>query len=642
MEKNDILNEANEALKRTLLVMNYDMKKTLTENVEVISEQSTEDQDIAALLYKGGHGSPGTRINDLRSGFSKIKNADQFKRVEKLLALYGKEKTIQELLRNELESDNDDFLKELKDMMAKVGVDISYKEDVSYYQYGASAASTSDVDTSTITVSYKPTTSTTTSTNTDDLSCVKLKASDGDVRDTYGGRKLARVYYPNSIVVFWEDKKVTQYVRLADKSPGAQTRKGTWKCNSQRNDVETTWETGEKTKNTTTKKSIPAITDKAILDKLDFSVQFPGDKKYVYAFLPNTTLTEAETRPGTWYAKNIATGKVFDISKNYPSTEKKLDAQFPDAKNPESYAPKDLNTTQPATTDTEKPQVDVSDIKGKGLEVKPVGSKIDPTQNISLEKPKKTNTVSKPDFSSGDLFGPVTRTDDNMEVKESLKKSLKKNLKVIKEQKENLMVETNIVTKRFNFIVEGKSYKTEKEQDNLVESVISEIGYLKSQGYTPQAINEGLFSMLGSLLGGTFSAAPQVFGEYIAAWLIKQLGVPKDSYIASSITALVGNLNISDYDRFFSDCRFASNKIADSLIEGYVLQLQQQKGLDTGATGFIVSALRNSVVDYFVEDKNSLIDILEDKIGEFLCPKLSKLTGVITDKTEDIKAKVAS
>ena len=85
-----------------------------------------------------------------------------------------------------------------------------------------------------------------------------------------------------------------------------------------------------------------------------------------------------------------------------------------------------------------------------------------------------------------------------------------------------------------------------------------------------------------------------------------------------------------------------NNKIADSLIEGYVLQLQKQKDLSSGAGGFIISAMRNSVVDYFTEDKNSLIQKLEDTIGEFLCPKLSKLSGTITDKAEDLKAKMAS
>ena len=51
------LEEGKEALNRTLLMMNYDMKKTLTENVEVISEQENvggnpEDLQIAIKIRK--------------------------------------------------------------------------------------------------------------------------------------------------------------------------------------------------------------------------------------------------------------------------------------------------------------------------------------------------------------------------------------------------------------------------------------------------------------------------------------------------------------------------------------------------------------------------------------------------------------
>jgi hypothetical protein len=240
-------------------------------------------------------------------------------------------------------------------------------------------------------------------------------------------------------------------------------------------------------------------------------------------------------------------------------------------------------------------------------------------------------------MSKFDTFGP-----SNPEVKESLKKSLKKNLIEAKEKQEDLMVENKIITNRFNFLFEGRSFETEKEKDYLVESVITEIGYLKTQGYSSRAINEGLFSMLGNIFGGSVKSIPAVFGEYIAGWLTKTLGIPQNSYMGSVVVALVGNLNIADYDKFFSDCRFASNKIADSLIEGYVLQLQNEKNLNTGASGFIVSALRNSVVDYFTEDKSSLIQILEDKIGEFLCPKLSKLSSAISDKTDDLKSKIVA
>ena len=259
--------------------------------------------------------------------------------------------------------------------------------------------------------------------------------------------------------------------------------------------------------------------------------------------------------------------------------------------------------------------------------------------NMKKQEPLKYNSEY------GKLGAIEKKTvDDKMKgiQTESLKKSLKKNLIEAKEKKQDLMVENKIITNRFNFLFEGRSFETEDEKDYLVESIITEIGYLKIQGYTPQAINEGLFSMLGNIFGGSVKSIPAVFGEYIASWLTKTLGIPQNSYMSSVVVALVGNLNISDYDKFFSDCRFTSNKIADSLIEGYVLQLQNEKNLNTGASGFIVSALRNSVVDYFTEDKTSLIQILEDKIGEFLCPKLSKLSSVISDKTDDLKTKIVA
>jgi hypothetical protein len=384
---------------------------------------------------------------------------------------------------------------------------------------------------------------------------------------------------------------------------------------------------------TTSSTKVSPITDTKLLNTLNFEYKYPGDNAYVYDFVPSGTMSEQTGPGGTWYAKNVKTGKVFDITKNFPKTAEKLNTEYPSAANLVDKSPKNITTVETPELEDNKTAPDVSNIQGKKLEVQPVGSKIDPTQKIDLTTKKTTMKPTTPDLSNLDYYGPAT---------ESLKKTLKKNLKVVKENKENLMVETNIVERRFNFIVEGKSIETIDEQDYLIESVISEIGYLKTQGYSSKAINEGLFSMLGSLLGGGAKAVPAVFGEYIANWITGKLGIPKNSYMNGVIVSLVGNLNISDYDRFFSDCRFSSNKIADSLIEGYLVQLQNQKDVNSGASGFIVSALRNSVVDYFAEDKNSLIQILEDKIGEFLCPKLSKLSGVISDKADDMKAKMVA
>jgi hypothetical protein len=617
MEKNKILKEANEALQRTLLMMNYDMKKTLSENVEVISEQTNEISagdledfvdDAVDILDRDVETSDMEDLIDLMKTNIFGKKFKGKCAYDKFLSYYKDNESFQfEDFESEVNSTGefgeqgfDDLKQELLDLITK---------EKQFCKGGVQTPASGET------------------AKTGVFDCIPKNSS--TTTGKYQGQNIVRVVGASSMIVYWQDGHWTQYVYdVNTKKVGTETKRGTFKCEGGKL---TKTESSNKSGGSTGggKTSAPAITDKNLLSTLNFEYSFPGDKTYVYDFVPNTTVAEQTGPGGTWYAKNVKTGKVFDITKYFPKTAEKLNIEYPSAANPIDKSPKNLDTTSGEKTTT----TDVSNIQGKKLEVQPVGSKIDPTQKIDLTTKTTTMKPTTPDLSNLDYYGPAT---------ESLKKTLKKNLKVVKENKENLMVETNIVEKRFNFIVEGKIFETINEQDYLVESVITEIGYLKAQGYTSKAINEGLFSMLGSLLGGGAKAVPAVFGEYIANWLTGKLGIPKNSYMNGVIVSLVGNLNISDYDRFFSDCRFSSNKIADSLIEGYLVQLQNQKDVNSGASGFIVSALRNSVVDYFAEDKNSLIQILEDKIGEFLCPKLSKLSGAISDKTDEMKAKMVA
>ena len=228
-------------------------------------------------------------------------------------------------------------------------------------------------------------------------------------------------------------------------------------------------------------------------------------------------------------------------------------------------------------------------------------------------------------------------------LKESMKSVLNQTLTEKTKEKENLLIESKIINNRFSIISEGVVLKTEQDQINFVETISEELNYMVAQGYSNKVINEGLFSMLGSLLGGTAKSVPAVFGEYIAKWLTNKLGIPQGSFMEAAIVTLVGNLNIADYDKMFTDCRFASNKIADSLIEAYLFQMQQRaQSTSQGASGFIVSALRNAVSEYFLEDKEGIIQQLQDKIIDFLCPKLSKVASSLSDTADDIKDKAMS
>jgi hypothetical protein len=615
--KNKIITEGKEALERTLLMMKYDMKKTLTENVEVISEQGNEISagdledfvdDAVDILDRDVETSDMQKLIDLMKTNIFGKKFKGKCAYDKFLAYYKDNESFQlEEFESEVNSTGefgeqgfDDLKQELLDLIAK---------EKQFCKSGVQTPAVGET------------------TKTGVFDCIPKNSS--TTTGKYQGQNIIRVVGPSSMIVYWEDGHWTQYgYDMTTKKVGTETKRGTFTCESGK------LKTTEGSNKSGGKTGIAAITDKNLLSKLDFSYKYPGDEKYVYAYSsPENALKEQVAQAGKWYGKNIATGKVFDITTNYPTTAAKLNANFFTSGKAEPAAQATSSVEKPA----ENTLTDIKDIKGKGLESKPVEPLKQPA-NVNLQtKTKTTTTPQTTDMSKFDTFGP-----SNPEVKESLKKSLKKNLIEAKEKKEDLMVENKIITNRFNFLFEGRSFETEEEKDYLVESIITEIGYLKVQGYTPQAINEGLFSMLGNIFGGSVKSIPAVFGEYIAGWLTKTLGIPQNSYMSSVIVALVGNLNIADYDKFFSDCRFASNKIADSLIEGYVLQLQNEKNLNTGASGFIVSALRNSVVDYFTEDKTSLIQILEDKISEFICPKLSKLSSAITDKTDDLKTKIVA
>ena len=233
-------------------------------------------------------------------------------------------------------------------------------------------------------------------------------------------------------------------------------------------------------------------------------------------------------------------------------------------------------------------------------------------------------------------FAENKRLGENKNVKDLLKKTLLE----VKEKKENLQIESKIIKNRFSMIVEGKTF--ENDSDYIFESIVSEMNYLKVQGYDSKVINEGFFSMLQSIFGNSVRSMPQVFSEYIAEWLMKTLGVPQGTYMSAVIKTLAGNLtrDLSNMDKFFTDCRFTSNMIADSLIEGYLTQLQDEKGLNSGVGGFLVSAIRNAIVDSLAEGQNSIVQKLEDMIADFLCPKLSKMANVVSDKADDLKSTV--
>ena len=245
MKNKKILEEGKEALNRTLLMMNYDMKKTLTENVEVLSEDAKEDQEIVNLFYNGAHSSPGTKESKLIDGFSKIKDANQFQRVEKLYATLGYETTLQDMLKSELGEGDANTFKKIQSSLSKAGVTLSGIVDI-----------TGNVDNDTIKITVNtssPTPSVTaTDTTKNDIAkkkfpCIGYESKDGDTVGHYAPAKMdfVRLFFKDYIYVYWENKTIKQYVRNGNVA-GAETGKGTWKCKSNNSGVDVVWVLMEK------------------------------------------------------------------------------------------------------------------------------------------------------------------------------------------------------------------------------------------------------------------------------------------------------------------------------------------------------------------------------------------------------------
>jgi hypothetical protein len=137
----EIVKEGKEALERALLMMKYDMKKTLTENVEVVSEQTAmtdqeiEDRRIGNLISKASYGM-GTDEDAIIDGFGQIKNVDQFNRINNNYKKYNQDygggtyTSLENLLQDELDRDDIDTINSIQKTLSKIGVTVTYEKSL--------------------------------------------------------------------------------------------------------------------------------------------------------------------------------------------------------------------------------------------------------------------------------------------------------------------------------------------------------------------------------------------------------------------------------------------------------------------------------------------------------------------------------
>jgi hypothetical protein len=219
----------------------------------------------------------------------------------------------------------------------------------------------------------------------------------------------------------------------------------------------------------------------------------------------------------------------------------------------------------------------------------------------------------------------------NESVDMDMKKIIKENLIKTSEKKQNkLLSENTIIVNRYKLLTENINPKSKKDVKKFFDLVITETAYLHSQDFDQELIKEGFFDMLSGLFGNASSGIFQYFKEHIARWLVTKFGFDPDSWLGNIVIVAVGNLPFSELHNL-TNCNFVSKMLAKDIAEASINKIKNDQGL----TGPGYDILRNAMVE-MVED-SSFGQKIENKISEFICPKLQGLSGKLGDVTQKIK-----
>ena len=222
----------------------------------------------------------------------------------------------------------------------------------------------------------------------------------------------------------------------------------------------------------------------------------------------------------------------------------------------------------------------------------------------------------------------------NESQEKNLKNIIRENLITIQSNtKKVLTEETKIVNNRFKFIAEGKNFKSKKEQQKFVKEMIQEITYLNSQGFDKKVINEGFWDILSGLFPKGMDSVFQYFKEQATEWLLGKLNVDTNGWIGNIIIAAMGDVDIAEIPKLFTDCNFTTKKLSKAIAEGSIRKLQNQTIGDSA----VADILRNTMVE--VLEETDLGTKIESALGSVICPLISNLSGKLTNAASEIKDK---
>jgi len=149
------------------------------------------------------------------------------------------------------------------------------------------------------------------------------------------------------------------------------------------------------------------------------------------------------------------------------------------------------------------------------------------------------------------------------------------------------------------------------------QMIITEAHRMKSDGYTPDEINEGLMDIIKSLGGGFI----ETFKYDIANWLLGKLGLNQEGFIARAISNIVEEIEISKFREYLSPggCKLFADAIMDGLAETGIEPVVDglAKGLGVDPQGRMYASLREALTKWILD--GDLAEWIEGTISDWIC-----------------------
>lgn len=219
---------------------------------------------------------------------------------------------------------------------------------------------------------------------------------------------------------------------------------------------------------------------------------------------------------------------------------------------------------------------------------------------------------------------------------------IKENLIIsLREKKNTILTENNIIKQRTSILLEGGIPKTKKGQERLIDEIINEAISLNSQGLDKDLINESFWDTIKGLFGNYAGGGlVEMFKEKFMRYLIGKLTpADPDGWTAGVIEKAFGNIPVADYfNGKILQCDYLTHVLTKSLVEEVIAKAgQSSMGSKIGGESIVFDVLRNSIVNQL--DDTDFAKNIEHGLSKFVCPAIQGISGKMDKAVDQMRDK---